>query len=217
MFHILLCCHLNFLQYKHYYLQHVFPFHCTSNQTVLREQLTIHQTVKNLSLFIETEGSLPHSQTPASCLLHGTKSMHYMSEHSTSWWYILIIFPQLRQRLPIDTFQYIIPTKTLHAPVQSPIRAHVLPISIQMIWSTEQNPVKNKLHTTPHYAAFCTPPHFHCRVTSSFIGPNIHLNTIFSKILNLNITEQFHSIQCSVFSSLFSLKYIQHLNIISIP
>ena len=86
-----------------------------------------------------------------------------------------------------------------------PYVPHVPPISFLMIWSTEQNPVKNKVHNS---SLCCL---LHTVLTSLLLGPNIHFNIQFWNNLNLNIKDQFysrtnqqHKLQsCATWSSFF--------------
>jgi len=71
---------------------------------------------------MEPEGSLPHSQVPATCPYpEPTRSSSY--PHHTSWRSILILSSHLRLDLPSGLFPSGFPTKTLYTPLLSPIRA----------------------------------------------------------------------------------------------
>ena len=67
-------------------------------------------------------GSLPHSQEPATCpILRHSNAVH--APHPTSWSSIIILPPHLSLGLPIGLFCSSFPTKTLCAPLVSPILA----------------------------------------------------------------------------------------------
>jgi hypothetical protein len=71
---------------------------------------------------VEPEGSLPHSQQPATCPYPETaQSSPY--PHPTSWRFILILSYNLRLGLPSGRLPSDLPTKILYASLFSPIRA----------------------------------------------------------------------------------------------
>ena len=67
---------------------------------------------------METEGSLPHSQQPATCPYPDS---HQSSPwpHRTSWSSILVLSSYLRLGLPSVIFLSGFPTKTLYTPTRS--------------------------------------------------------------------------------------------------
>jgi len=86
---------------------------------VLLEKLTGFQLVKK---FQNPEGSLPHSQVPATCpYTKPARSSPYLP-HPTSWRSILIS-SHLRLGLPTGLFPSSFPNKTLYTPLLYPIRA----------------------------------------------------------------------------------------------
>jgi len=70
---------------------------------------------------MEPEGSLPHSQEPATCSF-SEPDQSSPCLHPTSWIFILILSSHLYQGLPSGLFPSGFPTKTMYAPLLSPIR-----------------------------------------------------------------------------------------------
>ena len=81
------------------------------------------------------------------------------------------------------------PTKTLHTPSPHPYVPHAQPISFFSILSPAKYWVRSTNHLAPRYAIYSIPP-----VTSSLLGPNIILNTMFSNTLSFlssrNVNDQ---------------------------
>ena len=69
------------------------------------------------------EGSLPHSQVPATCPYPGPAWSSPYPTSPTSWRSILILSFHLRLGLPSSLFSLGFPTKTLYTPLPFPIRA----------------------------------------------------------------------------------------------
>ena len=109
--------------------------------------------------------------------------------HSTSWRSILILSIHLHLGLPSSLFPSGFPTKTLYAPLSSPIRAtcpaHLILLNFitRTILGKEYKSFSSSLRSL-----------LHSPVTSSLLGPNILLNTMFSNTLSFlssrNVNDQ---------------------------
>ena len=135
---------------------------------------------------MEPEGSLPHSLVPATCPYpEPARSSPY--PHPTSWRSILILSSHLRLGLLSDLFHSDFHTKTPYTSLLSPIRAtcpaHLLDFITRTILGEEYRSLISSL------CSFLQSP-----VTSSLLGPNIILNTLFSNTLSLrsslNVSDQ---------------------------
>ena len=86
---------------------------------------------------MEPEGSLPHSQVPATCpYLSHTNPVH--APTSQSWRFVLILISHLFSGLPSGLFPPSFPTKTLYTQLLSPIcatcPAHLFRLDL-IIWT----------------------------------------------------------------------------------
>jgi len=121
--------------------------------------------------------------------LSWARPIHSTYSHPTSCRSILILSTHLRLGLPSGLFPSGFHTKTLYAPVSSPIRATCSdhPILLDFITRTIFG-VEYRSFSCSLYILLYSP------VTSSLLGPNILLNTIFSNILSflssLNVSDQ---------------------------
>ena len=128
---------------------------------------------------MEPEGSLPHSQEPATCPYPEPDQSSPCPYH-TSWRLVLILSCHLRLDLPSVLFRSGPDTKTLYAPLLSPIRATCLAHFIlldfitRIVFGEEYRTLSTSLCSL-----------LHSPVPSSVWGPNILLSALFSNTLSL--------------------------------
>ena len=140
---------------------------------------------------MEPEGSLPHSQVPATCpyphpdqfrpCLH----IHFLKIH-------LNIIPHLLLSLQSGLFTSGFPTKILYTPLLSPIRATcpanliLLELITRSIFGVEYRSLSSSL---------CS--FLHSPISSSLSGPNIVPSTLFSNTLSLKSLPQCERPSCT--------------------
>ena len=90
---------------------------------VLLEKLTGLQLVKNLPAFHGTRRFITALTSVRHLSVSWASPIQSIYPHPTSWTYILILSTHLRLGLPSGLFPSGFPTKTLHTPLSSPIRA----------------------------------------------------------------------------------------------
>jgi len=125
---------------------------------------------------MEPEGSLPHSQQPATYPYHEP----HQSSSCPPPRFLKICFNTILPSMPgllSGFFQPGFPTKILYASLLSPRRA-TCPAHLILLDLPEYLVIT--AHKAPHDVVLFTPP-----VTSSLLGPNILLDTLFSNTLSL--------------------------------
>ena len=147
---------------------------------VLLEKLTGFQLIMKFPAFYGTRRFITAFTSARHLSLSCARSIQYITPHPTSWISILILSSHLRLGLPIGLFPPGFPTKTLHMPHLSPIRAtcsaHLILLDfisrtiLGEKWRSFSSSLCSFLHST---------------VTSSLFGPHSILNTLFSNTLSL--------------------------------
>ena len=121
-----------------------------------------------------------HKRPPPVSIMGQPNPVH-IYPHPTSWSSNLILSTHLRLGLPSGFFPSGFPSKTLYTPLSSPIRAtcpaHIIFLDFitRTILGEEYKSFNSSLCNL-----------LHSPVTSSLLGPNILLNTMFSNTLSFN-------------------------------
>ena len=142
----------------------------TTWSRVFPEKLTDPKLVKKFPTFYATRRFNTAVTSSRHLSLSQASSIQSIPPHPTSWRSILILSSHLRLGLPSGLFPSGVPTKTLYAPLISPIRATcpahlILPdIITQTILGEHYRSLSYSL---------CS--FLHSPVTSSLLGPNILL------------------------------------------
>jgi len=156
---------------------------------ILLEKLTVLQLVKKLSAFYGTRRFITALKSVRHLSLSWASPIQPIYPHPTSCRSILILFTHLRRGLPSGLFPFGFPTKTLYAPLSSLIRA-TFPAHLVLLHFITRTILGEEYRSFS--SSLCNL--LHSPVTSSLLGPNIILNTIFSNTLSflssLNVSDQ---------------------------
>ena len=156
-----------------------FPSLLTPWCRVLLQKLTGLQLVKKFPAFHGTRRFITALTSVHHLSLSWANPIQSTYPHPTSWRSVLIISIHLRLGLPSGLFPSGFHTKILYAPLFSPISAtcpaHLILLDFitRTILGEEYRSLSSSLCSL-----------LHSPVTSSLLGPNIHLNTMFSNTLS---------------------------------
>ena len=155
---------------------------------VILEKLNGLQLVKKFPAFYGTRRFITSFTSTSHLSLSSARSIQHIPPHPTSWRSILILSSHLRLGLPSGLFPQGFPTKISFLKVSPPNPVHASPLP------------HTRYMPRPSYSRFYHPHNIgwgvqnissslcsflHSPVTSSLLGPNILLNTLFSNTLNL--------------------------------
>ena len=165
-------------------IRNIFAYLLIPWSRVLLEKLTGLKLVKKFHAIYGTWRFITAFTRTRHLSLTWAASIKSITSHPTSWRSILILSSHLHLGIPSGLFPSGFPTKTLYSPLSSPIRHLILLDFITRTILGEE------------YISFsfslCNL--LHSPVTSSLIGPNILLNTMFSDTLSflssLNVSDQ---------------------------
>ena len=155
---------------------------------VLLEKLTGLQLVKKFPAFHGTRRFITALTSVRQLSLSWASPIQSIYPHPTSWRSIEILSTHLRLGLPSGLFPSGFPTKTLYTALSSPIRATgpahlILDFMTRTILGEEYRSFSSSLCNL-----------LHSPITSSLLGPNILINTMFSNTLSFlfpcNVSDQ---------------------------
>ena len=144
---------------------------------VLPGQLTGLQLVKKFHAFHGTRRFITALTSDRHLSLSWVSPIQSTYPHPTSWRSILILSTHLRLGFPSGLFPSGFPTKTLYTPLSSPIRATCPAHLILLDFITRTILGEEYKSCSSSLCSLLQSP-----VTSSLLGPNILLNTMFSKM-----------------------------------
>jgi len=152
---------------------------------------------------MEPEGSLPHSQVPATCPY--SDPVWSGPRHLTSRRSVLLLFSHLRLGLASGLFPSGFPTKTPNKPLLSPIHP-ACPAYLILIDLITRRILDEEYRSLS--SSVCS--FLHSPFASSLLGQNIILSTLFSNThslrFSLNLSDQvLHSYKTRKIMVLYSL------------
>ena len=142
------------------------------------EKLTGLQLVKKLPAFHGTRRFITALTSVRHLSLSWASPIQSLYTHPTSWRSILILSAHLRLGLPSGLLPSGFPTKTLYTTLPSPICA-TCPAHLSLLDFITRTILGEEYKSFS--SSLCNL--LHSPVTSSLLGPNIFLNTMFSNTL----------------------------------
>ena len=171
------------------FLTYLLTYLLTAWCRVLIEELTGLQLVNKFPAFHRTRKFITALTSVRHLSLSWPTPIQSIYPLYTSWRSILILSTHLRLGLPSGLFPSGFPTKTLYTPLSSPIRAtcpaHLILLDFitRTVLGEEYKSFSSSLYNL-----------LHSPVTSSLLGPNILLNTMFWNTLSFlssrNVSDQ---------------------------
>jgi len=158
----------------------VLTYLLTPWSRVLVDKLTGFQLVKIFPASCGTRRFIIAFTITRRLSLFWATSIQSVPLHLNSWRFILILSSVLRLGLPSHLFPSGFPTKTLYTPLLSPMRA-TCPAYLILLDFIARKVLGEEYRSLS--SSLCS--FLHSPVTSSLLGPNILLNTLFSNILSL--------------------------------
>ena len=146
---------------------------------VLLEKLTGLQLVKKFPAFHGTRRFITALTSVRQLSLSWASPIQSIYPHPTSWRSIPILSTHLCLGLPSGLFPSGFPTKNLYTPLTSPMRA-TCPAHLILLDFITHTILREKYKSFNSWLC-CL---LHSPVTSSLLGPNILLNTMFSNTLS---------------------------------
>ena len=175
--------------YFTYFLPYLLTYLLTPRCRVLLEKLTGLQLVKKFPAFHATRRFIIALTSVRHLSLSWASPIQSIYPHPTSWRSILILYNHLHLGLPSGLLPSGFPNKTLYTFLSSSIRA-ICPAHLTLL------DFINRTILGEEYKSFSSSlcNLLHSPVTSSLLGPNILLNTMFSNTLSFlssgNVNDQ---------------------------
>jgi len=151
-------------------LTHLLTYLLTPWCRALLEKLTGLQLVKKFPVFHGTRRFITALISVRHLSLSWASPIQSIYPYPASWRSILILSTNLCLGLPSGLFPSDFPTKTLYTPSPHPYAPHAQPVSFFSILSPAQ-----------YWASSSLCSFLHSPVTSSLLGPNIHLTRLRSQ------------------------------------
>ena len=165
--------------YKFYSTRTLITYLLTPWCRVLLEKLTGLQLVKKFPAFHVTRRFITALTSVRQLSLSWASPIQSIYPHHTSWRSILILSTHLRLGHPSGFFPSGFPTKTLYTPISLPTRA-TCPAHLILLDFITRTILGEEYKSFSSWLCNL----LHSPVTSSLLGPNILLRTMFSNTLS---------------------------------